>query len=76
MRVESAATTRVTVRGVLERGVSQTSWGSEIVVLPSEVSPAETRLEFAMREPWAILDWGRGRRQVGKLLDALGASPD
>ena len=61
---------------VLKRGVSQTSWGAEIVVLLSEVSPAETKLEFKTHDTWAIIDWGRGRRQVGKLLDALGASPD
>lgn len=61
---------------VLKRGVTATSWGSEITVRLSEVSPAETKLEFRTHEAWAIIDWGRGRRQVGRLIDALGASPD
>ncbi|MBB5791510.1 hypothetical protein [Jiangella mangrovi] len=42
----------------------------------SEVSPAETKLELKTHETWAIIDWCHGRRQVGKLIDALGAAPD
>jgi hypothetical protein len=58
---------------VFRKGVSPLSWGSEIKVRLLEVSPSDTRLEFRTHELWAITDWGRGRRQVGKLLDALGA---
>lgn len=58
---------------VFRKGVSALSWGSEITVRLHEVSPTDTRLEFTTHELWAITDWGRGRRQVGKLLDALGA---
>lgn len=61
---------------VFRKGVSPLSWGSEIRVRLHEVSPSDTELEFSTHESWAITDWGRGRRQVRKLLDALAASPD
>ena len=61
---------------VFRKGVSPTSWGSEIRVQLEAVGPAETRLTFATGETWALTDWGRGRRQVAKLLEAIGGTKD
>ena len=61
---------------VLKKGVTATSWGSKITVSLEPVAESETRLTFTTKQTWAITDWGRGRRQVGKLLDAVGAEED
>ena len=53
-----------------------TSWGSEITVRFEQISDNETRLTFTTKETWAITDWGRGRRQVSKLLEAAHAEKD
>lgn len=63
-------------RLVFRKGVGPTSWGSEVTVSLESLGPAETRLSFATAETFAITDWGRGRRQIGKLLEALGASKE
>jgi hypothetical protein len=63
-------------RLVLKKGVTATSWGSEITAQLEAMSPSETRIAFSTQETWAITDWGRGRRQIGKLLEALGAQKD
>ena len=61
---------------VLKKGTKATSWGSKITASLEPMGESETKLTFTTQETWAITDWGRGRRQVGKLLDALGAEKD
>ena len=61
---------------VFKKGVKPTSWGSKITVSLEEVGDSETKLTFTTKETWSIIDWGRGRRQVAKLLDAVGGEQD
>ena len=61
---------------IFKKGISPTSWGSKITVGLEPAAESETKLTFTTKQTWSITDWGRGRRQVGKLLDAVGAEED
>jgi hypothetical protein len=61
---------------VFRKGASAFSWGSQITAGFDGQPDSETRLVFTTKESFAITDWGRGRRQVRKLLAALGAETD
>jgi hypothetical protein len=61
---------------VFRRGITLTSWGSNITVQLEQTADSETRLTFTTKEIWGMTDWGRGRRQVGKLLEAAHAEKD
>jgi hypothetical protein len=52
------------------------SWDASIIVHLESISRGETRLSFVTNEAWAITDWGHGRPQVEKLLEAMGAEKD
>ncbi len=59
---------------VFNKGMSAFSWGSELRVHLQPVSAAETRLTISTAQTLAVVDWGRGKRQARRLLDAVGAS--
>ena len=61
---------------VLKKGVSLFSWGSQLTIEFHVVTPAQTRLVVTTGESFALADWGRGRRAVQRLFDAIGARPD
>ncbi|MGH3481039.1 MAG: hypothetical protein ACRDQD_29970 [Nocardioidaceae bacterium] len=61
---------------VFRKGMTLFSWGAEITVQLDETADNETGLTFTTKETWAFTDWGRGRRAIGKLLDAAGAEKD
>ena len=58
---------------VLEKGLSLTSWGSTLMVQLQQTGPELTRLTVTSGETMAAYDWGRGKRNARKLLDAIGA---
>ncbi|KAA1423315.1 hypothetical protein FE697_006775 [Mumia zhuanghuii] len=56
------------------KGASALSWGSNLTVgIAPGPSPTETLLTFMTTESFAITDWGRGRRGLQRLIEALGA---
>ncbi len=59
---------------VFNKGMSAFSWGSELRVHLQPVSATETRLTISTAQTLAVVDWGRGKRQARRLLDAVGAS--
>jgi hypothetical protein len=61
---------------VFKKGMTFTSLGSKITAHLDAVLPMETRLTFATEETLAVTDWGRGRRAVERLIEALGANQD
>jgi hypothetical protein len=61
---------------VFKKGTTAISWGSQITVNLESAADSATKLTFTTKETWAVTDWGRGRRQIAKLLNELGAEKD
>jgi hypothetical protein len=57
---------------VFKKGVTAFSWGSELRVTLTTVTPSETAITVTSAEVLGITDWGRGRRAASRLLDAAG----
>ena len=60
---------------VFKKGVKLLSWGSAMTVEFAKSTADETELTITTQETFAITDWGRGKRAVQKLLDAVNSAP-
>ena len=58
---------------VFKKRASLFSWGSGLRITFEATGPSATQLSIVTSETFAVTDWGRGKRAVRKLLDALGA---
>ena len=58
---------------VLTKGMSLVSWGSKMTVQLRATAPAATHLTLITGETFSIADWGRGKRAIFQLLEAIGA---
>jgi hypothetical protein len=58
---------------VLTKGISLVSWGSKMTVQLRATSPSTTHLTMITGEVFALADWGRGKRAVRQLMEAIGA---
>lgn len=61
-------------RLVFKKGAKLYSWGSQLTVGFSEMSPTETKVTIDTHETFAITDWGRGKRAAAAFFQALGAT--
>ena len=58
---------------VFKKESTRFSWGSQLTVVLSSISPTQTRLTITTKEKWALAEWGRGRHAARRLLDEMGA---
>ena len=61
---------------VFKKGVTATSWGSELKVELEAASESQTDVTVTTGENWALTDWGRGSGAARRLLEGLGAEVD
>jgi hypothetical protein len=61
---------------ILTKGMTAFSWGSKITVSLAPAGETQTNVRFETAETFAITDWGRGRRAIGRILRAAGGQTD
>src|SRR3954468_20212794 len=61
---------------VFTKGATPLSWGSGMRVSLQPGNGLETRLTLTTSEVFALTDWGRGKRAIGRLLTAIGAQQE
>jgi hypothetical protein len=60
---------------VLRKGMTAMSWGSAMTVAFQAVQPTQTVLQVTTKETMALTDWGRGKRAIQRMFEAIGAQP-
>lgn len=61
---------------MLDGKITWWSWGENITVHFTELAPGSTRVEVMSKPsmPTTLVDWGKNRRNVDKILAAIGGA--